>query len=218
MQTYAPPGHSPRESVGTLICATSDGAPSIVEERAAASREPIRAETSFEVVYSTYVEFVWRSAQRLGVDESAADDVVQQVFLVVYQSLSAFEWRSTLKTWLFGILLRVVRDHWRTISRKSPHLAHESVDPDLVADGALNPDEALSRAEASRTIDGLLRSLDGDKRIVFVMAELEGMTATEIGLATGLAPNAVYSRLRAARADFERAAAAMRRRERWGYR
>jgi len=204
--------------VGTSVCVTSDGAGSIVEERAATCREPIRAEASFDVVYSTYVEFVWRSAQRLGVDESAADDVVQQVFLIVYQSLDAFEWRSTVKTWLFGILLRVVRDHWRTIRRKSPHLAHESVDPDLVADRALNPDEALSRAEASRMIDILLDSLEGDKRVVFVMADLEGMTAAEIGIATGLAPNVVYSRLRAARTDFERAAAAMRRRERRGCR
>jgi RNA polymerase sigma-70 factor (ECF subfamily) len=87
------------------------------------------------------------------------------------------------------------------------------VDPDLVAAGALNPHEALSRAEASRTIDLLLESLEGDKRVVFVMAELEGMTAREIGLVTGLEPSAVYSRLRAARTDFERAAAALRRRE-----
>jgi DNA-directed RNA polymerase specialized sigma24 family protein len=50
------------------------------------------------------------------------------------------------------------------------------------------------------------------------MAELEGMTAREIGFVTGLAPRAVYSRLRAARTDFERAVAAMRRRERRGYR
>jgi DNA-directed RNA polymerase specialized sigma24 family protein len=90
--------------VATSVCATSEGAPSI-DERPAASREPIRTEASFEVVYSTYVEFVWRSAQRLGVDESAADDVVQQVFLIVYRSLVAFEWRSTIKTWLFGAQL-----------------------------------------------------------------------------------------------------------------
>jgi RNA polymerase sigma-70 factor, ECF subfamily len=204
--------------VATSVCATSDSARSIVDERAAASREPIRAKASFDVVYSSYVEFVWRSAQRLGVEESAADDVVQQVFLIVHQSLGAFKWRSTLKTWLFGILLRVVRDHWRVTRRKSPHLAHESVDPDILANAALNPDEALSRAEASRMIDILLYSLEGDKRVVFVMADLEGMTATEIGVATGLAPNAVYSRLRAARTDFERAAAAMRRRERRGCR
>jgi RNA polymerase sigma-70 factor (ECF subfamily) len=185
-----------------------------MSERITAAREPVRAEVSFEQVYSTYVDFVWRSALRLGVDEAAADDVVQQVFLVVYQRLCTFEGRSTLKTWLFAILLRVAREQRRVLRRKSPHRAHESVDPDLVADGAVNPHEALSRAEASRMIDVLLNSLDGDKRVVFVMAELEEMTAPEISLATGLTPNAVYSRLRAARTDFERAASTLRRRER----
>src|SRR4029077_6915768 len=136
------------------------------------SLEPIRAEATFESVYSNYVEFVWRGALRLGVGEAPADDVVQQVFLVVYRQLAGFEWRSTLRTWLFAILLRVVRGHRRVLRRKSPHLAHEAVDPDLVADGAGDPDEALSRAEASRTIDILLDSLEGEKRIVFVMAEL----------------------------------------------
>jgi RNA polymerase sigma-70 factor (ECF subfamily) len=210
MQTRGLRGHPVAENVETSVRTACDGAS--VNERAAASRDPVRTDASFEDVYSTYVEFVWRSAVRLGVDEAEADDVVQQVFLVVYQRLAGFEWRSTLKTWLFAILLRVARQHRRVVRRKSPHLAHESLDPDLVADGAINPHEALSRAEASRTIDVLLDSLDPEKRIVFVMAELEEMTATEISLATGLATHAVYSRLRAARTDFERAAAALRRR------
>ncbi len=79
-------------------------------------------------------------------------------------------------------------------------------------DAAAHPDYALERAEASRLIDRLLESLVGDKRVVFVMAELEQMTAGEIALATGLDTKAVYSRLRAARIDFERAAARLRRR------
>jgi hypothetical protein len=82
MQTHYVSGHSASENVETSVCATSDGAP-LVDERAAASREPRSGEAAFECVYSTHVEFVWRSALRLGVDESAADDVVQQVFLVV---------------------------------------------------------------------------------------------------------------------------------------
>lgn len=169
-------------------------------------------ELSFDVVYEGHVDFVWRSARRLGVDDAAADDVVQQVFLVVYRQLGAFQKRSSLKTWIFSILLRVVREHRRSLRRKSPHLAHAPVDPDLIADGAVNPHEALSRAQASQTIDALLDSLEGDKRIVFVMAELEEMTAPEISEATGLSTKAVYSRLRAARTEFERAAAALRRR------
>ena len=205
MQTTLSPGHSAKIVETPLLAAP-------LGERAHPPRVAARVEVSFERLYEDHVDFVWRSALRLGVDEAAADDVVQQVFLVVHRRLGEFEGRSTVKTWLFAILLRVAREHRRARRRKSPHLSHEPLDPDLVADSAVNPHEALSRAEASRTIDQLLDSLDEDKRVVFVMAELEEMTAPEISEATGLAPKAVYSRLRAARTDFERAAAAMRKR------
>jgi RNA polymerase sigma-70 factor (ECF subfamily) len=165
---------------------------------------------SFERVYDEYVDFVWRSARRLGVDDGAVDDVVQHVFLVAYRRLSDFEGRSSIKTWLFSILLHTVRDHRRTVRRKSPHTRFGGGDPDLIAAPTAGPEEALERAEASRMIDRLLESLEGDKRVVFVMAELEQMSAHEISEATGLDPKAVYSRLRAARTDFERAASRLR--------
>jgi RNA polymerase sigma-70 factor, ECF subfamily len=170
---------------------------------------------TFEQLYDDHVDFVWRSARRLGLDESAADDVAQQTFLVVHRRWSDFEGRSTPKTWIFSILLRVVSDHRRTLRRKSPHGLHAPIDVDLLVDGTpgSNPHESLVRAEASRTIDLLLSSLDEDRRVVFVLAELEDMSADEISRATGLDRAAVYSRLRAARTDFERAAARLRRRE-----
>jgi RNA polymerase sigma-70 factor (ECF subfamily) len=169
---------------------------------------------AFEQLYDDQVDFVWRSARRLGVEASSADDVVQQVFLVVHRRLTEYEGRSSTKTWLFGILLFVVREHRRTLRRKSPHRDQPPTDPDSVIDptGASDPERSLERAEASRMIDELLESLEGDKRIVFVMAELEQMTPAEIAALTGLPPKTVYSRLRAARTDFERAAARMRRR------
>lgn len=170
----------------------------------------------FEQLYDDHVDFVWRSARRLGVDEAGADDVVQQTFLVVHRRLGEFEGRSSARTWIFSILLRVVHDLRRSLRRKSPHWFQSAMDPELVPDDASgsNPDRALQRAEASRTIDHLLESLDGDKRVVFVLAELEEMSAEDIGQATGLDRRAVYSRLRAARTDFERAAARMRRQQR----
>lgn len=173
---------------------------------AAPPREAEAAELDFDSVYDENVDFVWRSARRLGVSDRAIDDVLQQVFLVVHRRLPEFEGRSTMKTWLFSILLRVVKDERRSIRRKSPHWLGGPLDPDDLEDTSNDPEAAADRAEASRTIDLLLESLDGDKRVVFVMAELEQMTANEISEATGLDPKAVYSRLRAARTDFERAA------------
>jgi RNA polymerase sigma-70 factor (ECF subfamily) len=167
---------------------------------------------TFESIYDKHIDFVWRSVRRLGVSEAAVDDVVQQVFLVVYRRLGEFEGRSSLKTWLFAIVLRSVQEHRRSMRRKSPHLSHDAIDPDLLPDSAMGPDAALTRAEASHLIDGLLEALTGDKRVVFVMAELEQMTAPEIAQVTGLDATTIYSRLRAARTDFERAAALLRRR------
>jgi RNA polymerase sigma-70 factor (ECF subfamily) len=51
----------------------------------------------------------------------------------------------------------------------------------------------------------LLDGLSDDKREVFVLTELEQLSAPEIGLLLELNVNTVYARLRAARADFERA-------------
>lgn len=171
-----------------------------------------RAPIGFEDIYDEHVDWVWRCARRLGVCEAAVDDVVQSVFLVIHRRLSSFAGNSSLKTWIFSILLRVVQEHRRSTRRKSPHWLSEPTDPDSVSDTAThaNPHSALERAEASRVIDELLEVLDGDKRVVFVMAELEQMTAPEISEATGLNPNVIYSRLRAARTEFERAASRLR--------
>lgn len=180
-------------------------------ERAATSAAP--SPVAFEDLYDDHVDWVWRCARRLGVSEAAVDDVVQSVFLVIHRRLSSFAGNSSLKTWIFSILLRVVQEHRRSTRRKSPHWLSEPTDPDSVSDNAThaNPHSALERAEASRVIDELLEVLDGDKRVVFVMAELEQMTAPEISEATGLNPNVIYSRLRAARTEFERAASRLRR-------
>ncbi|MGE3634951.1 MAG: RNA polymerase sigma factor, partial [Sandaracinaceae bacterium] len=71
-----------------------------------------------EEIYDACFDFVWRSARRMGVAEAHADDVVQEVFLVAHRRLADFEGRSSVRTWLFGILLRVVSDHRRTLRRK----------------------------------------------------------------------------------------------------
>jgi RNA polymerase sigma-70 factor (ECF subfamily) len=162
---------------------------------------------SFEDVYEQNVTFVWRSARRLGIGESALDDVVQEIFLVVYRRLHEFEGRSSLKTWLFAILLLVVRDHRRTVRRKSPHHAqHDPTDPDTLIDRTnLSPHEAVARGERLKLLHDILDTLDQDKREIFVLAELEQLAAPDIAEATGVNVNTVYTRLRAARHDFNTA-------------
>ena len=168
------------------------------------------ATLSFEAVHREHFAFVWRSARRLGVADPSLDDVVQEIFMVVHRRLDEFEGRSKLKTWLFGIVLRVVRDYRRTLRRKSPHAlrADAAVDPDLLSDrSGKGPHESAANAEAVRLLHALLDDLDDEKREVFVLAELEQLVVPEIAEAIGVNVSTVYSRLRAARQQFEQALA-----------
>lgn len=162
--------------------------------------EPHRALTLVEV-YETQFDFVWRSARRLGIASLYVDDVVQEVFLVVHRRLAEFEGRSSLKTWLFGITRRVVRDHRRSARRKpaEPLGAMDPVDAQPAAD------TRLVRDEDARLLHAILDELDEDKREAFVLAELEQMSGPEIAEALDVNLNTVYARLRAARAAFEQA-------------
>ncbi|HEU4407494.1 MAG TPA: sigma-70 family RNA polymerase sigma factor [Polyangiaceae bacterium] len=170
---------------------------------------PAAGGVPFELVYNDYFDFVWRSLRRLGVAESSVEDALQDVFVVVHRRLDEFGGRSSLKTWLFGIALRVTHDHRRRVRRKG---GHEPLD-EAVADPAPGPQERAANAEMIGLLDRALDALDDDRRAVFVLAELEQMSAPEIAEALGVKLNTVYSRLRLARQDFERAFAGLRHQE-----
>jgi RNA polymerase sigma-70 factor (ECF subfamily) len=186
-----------------------------------ALQEPAKAEVREEVppfpeIYRRDFDFVWRSARRLGVNEAAIEDVVQEIFVIVHRQLPTFEGRSSLRTWLYGVVLRVVREHrrvtFRADARRSPlsESAREAV-PDFRA----LPDEACERAQAAEVLELVLDEMTPERREVFVMAELEQIAIPEIAALTGDNLNTVYSRLRLAREEFERSAARHRARDGW---
>jgi RNA polymerase sigma-70 factor (ECF subfamily) len=159
----------------------------------------------FEAVYEAHFAYVWRSVQRLGIPERYVDDIVQEVFVIVHRKLEGFEGRSSLKTWIYGIALRVARAHGR--KSRLAALDEDTELEGLRAPASGQPDAAAERTEAARTVNRLLDGLDEDQREVFVLAELEQLTAPEIAEALEVKLNTVYSRLRLARAAFAEAAA-----------
>jgi RNA polymerase sigma-70 factor (ECF subfamily) len=171
---------------------------------------------TFTEIYREYFGFVWRSARGLGVGPGALDDVVQEIFVVVHRRLPEFAGRSTVRTWLSGIVLNMVRHHRRSLVRKSPHALTPDApaDPDALHATQCDPCEAAALAEGTRLLQSLLDLLDDEKREVLVLAEIEELTVPEIAEALGLKLNTAYSRLRLARQDFEQALARHRAQER----
>ena len=160
-------------------------------------------------IYAQHADFVFRNLRRLGVMESAIDDAVQDVFLVVHRRLGDFEARAQVTTWLFGIVLRVAQSYRRSAMRRRARLSDTPASDveQVPVSTAESPIELLERREAATLLHRLLDELDDDKRAMLVCVELEQMTVPEAAESLGLNLNTAYGRLRAARATFNEAVA-----------
>jgi RNA polymerase sigma-70 factor (ECF subfamily) len=153
----------------------------------------------FDDIYDEHARFVWRSLRRLGVAEAHVADATQDVFVVVHRNLARFEHRSALRTWLFGIVLRVASD-WRKKARRRPS---EELPEGLEDVGARSPFEEAARSEATKVLYELLDQLSAEQRAVFVLVELEQLSVPEASEVIGANLHTVTSRLKAARKKFE---------------
>lgn len=152
-------------------------------------------------VFNEHAPFVWRTLRRLGLSPADADDATQEVFLVVHRKLRDFENRSSLRTWIYGICVRVAFAALRRA--RAPHAG-------LEPSPSQAPDEHVAMREARALLDRALSVLDDDKRAVFVLFEIEQLPMAEVAVALECPLQTAYSRLHAARARVTEAIEALR--------
>lgn len=165
---------------------------------ACASGQPSKASQAFDELYRRYADFVWRSLSRLGVHESQIDDAVQDVFIVMHRRLGDLRSDTSPKAFCFAVAMRVAQAYRRSARRKGA----TPLDTSGLADLRSSPFDETARAQAERVLQGFLGALDSERRAVFLMAELEEMTAPEISQELRVNLSTVYTRLRAARQRF----------------
>ena len=134
--------------------------------------------------------------------DASLEDATQDVFIVVHRRRDSLDPDASVRSWLFGIARRVAADLHRGNRRLRRRL--EAV-PE--APPAPPLDDEVSRAEAASFVQSFLDRLDEGHRMVFVLSDVEGLTAPEISESMLIPVNTVYSRLRSARKKFERAVA-----------
>ncbi len=152
--------------------------------------------------YREHVDAVWGLLGRLGIAGEDREDALQEVFLVVHRGWARFEGRSSLSTWIHGITVRVAIAHRRRRGIAARRI--QALDRDPIGD-LPDPHEDLERLDAARVLDGLLDELEHDKRTVFVLSDVQGLPVPAVAEMLALNVRTAYSRLRVARADFERA-------------
>ncbi|HTA90211.1 MAG TPA: RNA polymerase sigma factor [Polyangiaceae bacterium] len=151
--------------------------------------------TTVRQVFDEHARYIWRTLRHLGIADADAPDLCQEVFITVSRKLSSFEGRSTLRTWLYGICIRVVSEHRRRPYVRHERPASEPTPPDANASEAL-PDTQLEQRSA---VQRLLGALDEDKRLVVVLYEIEGFSMKEVAELVGCPLQTAYSRLHAGR-------------------
>ncbi|AKU95648.1 RNA polymerase sigma factor RpoE [Labilithrix luteola] len=146
-------------------------------------------------IFRSYGQFVYTMLRSLGVGASDVDDAFQEVFVVIHRRLATYEERGTLRSWVYGICVRVAKDFRRRASR-TREIATDEV-PETI--DTMTPAEHLGEQQARRILYAILDELDDDKRAVFVLFELEGLPMQEVAASLGCPVQTAYSRLRAAR-------------------
>ncbi len=158
------------------------------------------ARPRFEEVFRTHAPYVWRCLRRLGVAQGDADDVVQEVFLVVHRKLGEYDGRASMKAWIYGICIRKASDHRRLAHKQRERVTDEVPE----GEGAqADPEASVEGRRALARLDRALAELDEDKRAAFVLYEIEGLGVAEVATATGVPLQTAYSRLTAARKHVE---------------
>ena len=156
-------------------------------------------------LYRDHYEFVWRLTGRLGVPPGAVDDAVQDLFVVLHRRRHEFDGGS-IRALLYGITRRIARTY-RERARREVELAVDE------ASGGPGPDEQVARRQAAAVLRDALDAMDEDKRMAFVLADLEDLPMPEVAQCLEINLNTAYSRVRAARQLLQRAIARHRARE-----
>ncbi|HEY1420263.1 MAG TPA: sigma-70 family RNA polymerase sigma factor [Candidatus Dormibacteraeota bacterium] len=177
-------------------------------------------EAAFQALIQRFHGPMLRLASTYVRDRGLAEDVVQESWLTCLRNLDSFEGRSSLKTWILGIVVNVARARRRKEARILPFSAfwrrddsdsnRPTVDPSRFgADGLWRsgparwdniPESKVLGDETLRTVRAAIDGLPPKQREVILLRDVAGLDAAEVSTALGISPANERVRLHRARA------------------
>ncbi|MGE3957369.1 MAG: RNA polymerase sigma factor [Vicinamibacterales bacterium] len=148
-------------------------------------------------VVDQHARRLYRSARAMGFSAAEADDLSQEVFVTFLETLDRFEGRSSISTWLFGILHHKVQERRRVAMRDQ---RADSIDEVFEAcfdehgswsKSPIAADRLAASNQVSAALSECLEGLPDQQRAVFHFREVEGLQASEVGGLVGCTANHV---------------------------
>ncbi len=165
------------------------------DDQALLARQRAGDEAAFEALVARHDGALRRVARTFVRTDSAADDVVQETWLGVVRGLNDFEGRSSLRTWIFRILVNRARTRGVRDARSLPFSSLEEEDRPAVDPGAFaadgrwtsapprldgDPETGLLSAELREHLLRAVDALSHDQRAVITLRDLVGLSAPEV--------------------------------------
>jgi RNA polymerase sigma-70 factor, ECF subfamily len=151
------------------------------------------SEAAFRTLYIRHSPRLLTAARRMTASSADAEDVVQEAWLRALRGMPSFEWRSSLRTWLTGIVANVARE---LLARRKEWVDLEHADKSAQPEST-NGIETID-------LDVAMKTLSPGTRMVFVLHDLEGFTHAEIAAklacTTGTSKKQLFRARRALRA------------------
>lgn len=182
-------------------------------------------ETAFERLVDLYHASLRRVARVYISDRTVADEVVQDTWLGVIQGIWAFEGRSSLKTWIFRILINRAKTRAAREGRTVPfarfdanadvaeaavapdrfwpadHRTERGHWPDPPRDLGASPERRFLARESRERLQKVIEALPQSQRLVLILRDVEGRSTQEVCDALGFQETNVRVLLHRARAN-----------------
>jgi RNA polymerase sigma-70 factor, ECF subfamily len=165
-------------------------------------------EKAFNEIVNRYGDKIYKIALEITRNSSHAEDVLQEVFVILLQKLDSFHEESKFSTWLYRVAANTSYMRLRSEKKYNNELSLEdyvSYDEDgalkgiEIKDWSDSPDEVLLSKEVIEIIEKAMNELPELSRIVFHLKDIEGLSNGEVAGVLGLSVPAVKSRIHRAR-------------------
>jgi RNA polymerase sigma-70 factor (ECF subfamily) len=164
-----------------------------------------RDEDACAELVSEHQRMVYQLSLNLLNDHNEALDLSQEVFLRVFRTIHTFRGHSSLRTWIYRIVVNQARNRqrwWRRRHRSQQisldqHIRDHGDVPE--ANDGRSPERLLGRKLLAERIRIALDRLPFDQKTAIVLREIDGLSYEEIGYSLGIAVGTVKSRLARAR-------------------
>lgn len=166
--------------------------------------------TAFEVLFKKYRQMVTRLVFSVLKDESAVDDVVQEVFLLIHRNLHKFRQDSALKTWIYRITINEAvrhlnrRKRWQNVEENQMESLLNTSSMVYLGPGE-DPERVLFEGQQRQLVCEALDTLKPNHRMILTLFYLEDLAVHEIAEILEIPEGSVKSRLFYAREGLKHA-------------